>query len=342
VLKQERASLPPDEDDDLVSLTDLADGLLANGKAEGDNSGGAAPLIGERQPADVSEEAAGDTPDEGTDDSEPEEASEGQDAEGEGEGEPSTEPFYTVKIDGKDERVTLKEALAGYQRQADYTRKTEEVANARKVIAAEQAEARRARDEYSRVLGVILERLGPESGEPTAEQWNTLRQSDPNSYATQWADYQRREVQRNAVKEEQRRLANEKVLETAQTVRAHIEGERAKLVSKLPVLAHPEKGPAEMKAMREYASKTFNFSDAELDQAYDHRMLLMLDKARKWDTHQAALAKAKGKIEGATQVSAPGARQPPRAAKTLAKKAAQDKFNKTGNIEDAVSLLFQT
>lgn len=333
--------MPPDEDDDLVSLTDLADGLLANGKPEGDNSGDAAPLIGERQPADVSEEATGDTPDEGTDDSEPEAASDGQDAEGEGESEPSTEPFYTVKIDGKDERVTLKEALAGYQRQADYTRKTEEVANARKAIEAEQAQARQARDEYSRVLGVILERLGPESGEPTAEQWNTLERSDPSTYAVQWANYQRREAQRTAVKEEQRRLVNEKAAETAQTVRTYIEGERQKLVKALPVLAHPEKGPAEMKAMREYA-KTFNYSDAELDQAYDHRMLLVLDKARKWDTHQAALTKAKGKIEGATQVSAPGARQPPRAAKTLAKKAAQDKFTKTGNIEDAVPLMFQT
>jgi hypothetical protein len=337
VLKTGESILPPD-DDDLVSLTDLADGLLADGKAEGDNKGDAAPLVGERQPADVSEEAAGDTPDEGTDEAEPEADSDGQNAEGEGESEPSTEPFYTVKIDGKDERVTLKEALAGYQRQADYTRKTEEVANARRATEAEQAQARQQRDEYSRVLSVIQERLGPESGEPTAEQWNTLRQSDPGRYAAEWADFQRRENQRNAVKEEQKRIANEKAVETAQTVRQYLDGERVKLVRAIPVLAHPEKGPAEMKAMRE-AAKTYGFSDAELDQAYDHRMLVMLDKARKWDNHQAALAKAKGKIEGAPQVPAPGARQPPKAAKTVARKAAQEKFNKTGNIEDAVALL---
>jgi hypothetical protein len=328
--------LPPD-DDDPISMTDLA-GLLVS-KPEGDNAGDASNKGGSEQTAPPPEQASGDNPDEGTDTGEPEDEGDGQEAEGEGE-EPSTEPFYTVKVDGKDERVTLKEALAGYQRQADYTRKTEEVAAARKAIETETAQARTARDQYGQVLQVILERLGPENQEPTAEQWNALRQSDPGRYAAEWADFQRRDNQRNAVKEEQRRVAYEKQAETAQTVRSFIDGERTKLVAALPVLAHPEKGPAEMKAMREYAAKTFNFSDAELDQAYDHRMLLMLDKARRWDTYQSNLAKAKGKIEGATQVPAPGARQPAKTDKALARKAAQEKFDKSGKVDDAVALLF--
>ena len=331
--------MPPEDEDDPISMTDLA-GLLA-GTKEGDNAGdasdeggehSAAPTNGQRDPGTSDEETGADEP--------AEESGDGDDGEAAIGDEPSTEPFYTVKIDGKDERVTLKEALAGYQRHVDYTRKTEEVANARKAVEAETAGARAARDQYAQVLDVILQRLGPADQEPTAEQWNALRTADPAGYATQWTDYQRREQQRGAVREEQGRIAEQKRGEAVMQARTFIDGERQKLVKHLPVFADPEKGPAEMKVLRDYA-KTVDFSDAEIDQAYDHRMIRILDKARKWDNHQAALTKAKGKIEGATQIPAPGARQPANVPKAQARKAAQEKFNRTGDIEDAVSLLLR-
>ena len=49
------------------------------------------------------------------------------------------EPAYTVKIDGEEEQVSLEELQQGYQRQADYTRKTQEIAAERERL--HQAEA---------------------------------------------------------------------------------------------------------------------------------------------------------------------------------------------------------
>jgi hypothetical protein len=49
------------------------------------------------------------------------------------------EPAYTVKIDGEEQQVTLEELQNGYQRQADYTRKTQEVAAEKERL--QQAEA---------------------------------------------------------------------------------------------------------------------------------------------------------------------------------------------------------
>jgi hypothetical protein len=46
---------------------------------------------------------------------------------------------YTIKVDGVEEQVSLDELRDGYQRQADYTRKTQELASERKRL--EQAEA---------------------------------------------------------------------------------------------------------------------------------------------------------------------------------------------------------
>ncbi|ANS03969.1 hypothetical protein [uncultured Mediterranean phage uvDeep-CGR2-AD7-C12] len=56
--------------------------------------------------------------------------------------EVATEPAgstYTVKVDGAESEVSLSELQQGYQRQADYTRKTQELASERQRL--EQAEA---------------------------------------------------------------------------------------------------------------------------------------------------------------------------------------------------------
>ena len=52
-----------------------------------------------------------------------------------------TEPdgTYVVKIDGEEQQVSLNELQDGYQRQADYTRKTQELAEERQSLS--QAEA---------------------------------------------------------------------------------------------------------------------------------------------------------------------------------------------------------
>ena len=47
--------------------------------------------------------------------------------------EAPTEPgeSYAVKVDGEEQQVSLSELQNGYQRQADYTRKTQEIAEER-------------------------------------------------------------------------------------------------------------------------------------------------------------------------------------------------------------------
>ena len=50
-----------------------------------------------------------------------------------------TSSTYTIKVDGAESEVTLGELQQGYQRQADYTRKTQELASERQRL--EQAEA---------------------------------------------------------------------------------------------------------------------------------------------------------------------------------------------------------
>jgi hypothetical protein len=47
-------------------------------------------------------------------------------------------PTFTVKVDGEDMQVSLEEALSGYQRQSDYTRKTQALASEREQLSQAQ------------------------------------------------------------------------------------------------------------------------------------------------------------------------------------------------------------
>ena len=66
----------------------------------------------------------------------------------EGEEDPRLEETYQVKIDGEEVEVSLKEALAGYQRQADYTRKAQ-------ALAAEKQEFEQAVSQYADTIGSL-------------------------------------------------------------------------------------------------------------------------------------------------------------------------------------------
>ena len=68
---------------------------------------------------------------------------------------------YTVKIDGAEHQVTLEELQQGYQRQADYTRKTQELASERQrlqqaepIVAALKADPQGTLDALGGALGV--------------------------------------------------------------------------------------------------------------------------------------------------------------------------------------------
>lgn len=62
--------------------------------------------------------------------------------------DPRLDETYQVKVDGKVVEVSLKEALAGYQRQADYTRKAQ-------AIAAEKEELVAAQQEFGETLQTL-------------------------------------------------------------------------------------------------------------------------------------------------------------------------------------------
>lgn len=94
--------------------------------------------------------------------------------------EASQEPAYTVKIDGEEHQVTLDELQKGYQRQADYTRKTQEVASERERLQQAEAIVSALESDPEGTLGTLAQTFGINMGSGQTEEsgWDDMDPSE--------------------------------------------------------------------------------------------------------------------------------------------------------------------
>lgn len=309
-------------------------------------------LLDEEDPKEESSEArdeeqetpdADEDPEEG--DSDDEDGEEEQDKEqdddlldDEGVGAPKAPPedailqtLVPVKVDGVEQKVTVAEALAGYSRTQDYTRKTMAVAEERKTVEAQ-------RETYKTLVGQLEQYLG-EVLVPANKPDATLRETDPGEYAAQMQDWQALESQRAQALAEKARLANEDVQKAQLSRQQFREQEFAKVINALPHWKDAEVRQKEAKIIRQGAL-ALGFSDEDLESLDYAPALLALRKAVLYD-------RQKAKVKAVARPTAPKGTLKPGAAKTQtdpkgrpsAKKAAQ-RLRSTGSVDAFADLLF--
>ena len=253
---------------------------------------------------------------------------------GEEDSEPA--PTYKVKVGKEELDVPLDELLKGYSRTADYTRKTQEIAETRKAVEADRQkieEAARLRDTYAQRLGVIEQMLS--QGEK-AEDLTALKESDPIGYAVRVAEQTEREKQLVAVRTEQSRIAQQQQAEQQERLNAHLQAEGLKLQEAIPEMADPAKGQAIRTDIRNYAKK-IGFSDQELSQVYDSRAVTALYKAMQYDKLTAGKQDAVKKVAQAPRMMRPGT-STPEARETQEGKKLREQLRRSGNKNDAARI----
>lgn len=241
-----------------------------------------------------------------------------------------------VKVDGQELEVTLDDALKGYSRTQDYTRKTQELSENRKKFEAEQTAVRAERQQYATQLKAVEDALTQLT--PREPDWAAVQLERPAEFATLYAQWQAHKSQIEAVRKE-REAADAKVAnDRAAEVKAALETEKAKLVESDPEFREPDKARARLASLGDYAERTFGFTKQQLAEVTDHRIILVLDKARKWDEAQAKKPDVSKRIE-AVKVATPGPQKAPPKAQSPKDKARQ-RLAQTGRIDDAAAAFF--
>ena len=216
---------------------------------------------------------------------------------------------FTVKASGEEKEVTFDELVSGYQLGADYTKKTQELAENRKAVEAEAKainEAKHLRDTYAQRLQT-MERMLNEFNE-TPQDLEYLRENDPLAYATTVADNTEKREKLQQIQLERRRIAQQQQAEEAQALSQFIAQESKKVQEVLPEFSDKAKGEQLRNEIRNYG-KEVGFTDQELSQVYDSRHLLVLHKAAMYDKLQKSKPGVQKKVANAPKMIRSGTKQ---------------------------------
>jgi len=263
---------------------------------------------------------------------EPEEASESE----EEEEAPPPPRLVKVKVDGLEVEVDEEELKKGYSRTSDYTKKTQAVAEERKRVEAEYAEARAERAAYAENLARVQEAL--EALTPAREpDWLELQgQMTPEEFTKHYAAWKANASRLERVEAEQARVRALQEQDGERVRATRLMQEKDRLEEAVPELKDPEKGKVLRQDLMDYA-KSVGFTDDDLAAVEDHRPLVLLHKARLWDELQKNRPKVESKVDRALGAIKPSGSKP--AAPQKAVDALKSRLSTSGSQEDAAELL---
>lgn len=250
--------------------------------------------------------------------------------------EEEEEQRFSVKVAGEEKELTLSELKSLAQQGADYTKKTQQVAEQRKALEAEaQAieEAKYLRDAYAQRLQAMEQLLNtPEQN----EDLEYLKESDPIGYAVRVAEKQQQREQLQAVQLERQRIAEQQQAEYAQQLQGYLAQQAEQLSKVLPEYSDPVKGEALRTELRSFAKSSLGFSDQELSMVRDSRQVLALHKAMLYDKLQQAKPNVNKRVSEAPKTIKSGNGVKPTTSENM--KRQQQQLKQTGRVRDAAKL----
>lgn len=241
----------------------------------------------------------------------------------------------TVEVDGKTVELTKEQVAEAYKnglRQADYTQKTQAIAEQRKAAEAETAKARAERQELAQNLTRHQALLEGALQEQQKIDWQALLESDPVEYLKQQHLAQARQAALQQTVQQKAALDAQAQAEQQEAFKSHIESQREELLAKIPEWKDEAKRNAGVAEVKSYLQKQ-GLSDAEIHGVTDHRAIIMTRKAMLYDQMIAKASVAAKKVAAAPQrvERAAGGESNALDKRT----AAFQRLSKSGSVEDA-------
>ncbi|MES2323273.1 MAG: hypothetical protein V4633_13495 [Pseudomonadota bacterium] len=255
-------------------------------------------------------------------------------------GEATEEPEVTVEIDGKTVKLTKEQIAENYKnglRQADYTRKTMEAADARKTAEAETAKARQERETYAQQLNNYAIATQSAMQEQAAILTQELLDTDPLEYLRQERTFKERQANLAQAQQQLQQLGQQHQQEQAAAQRAYITEQQEQLLAKLPEWKDHAKAQADANAIKEHLASC-GFEGAERDFT-DHRLILLARDAMQYRALIERAGKAVKKVAALpTKVERTGT---PEVARPDKRTEAMKRLGQSGSINDAANAFSQ-
>ena len=251
---------------------------------------------------------------------------------------------YSINVGGENIEVTLEELQAGYSRQSDYTKKTQEIAEERKGLEQYQAKFNdefsklsQERQQYQQALGQLGQQLSEGLNKYASVDWARLKEEDPIAYVTKRDEFREEQERIKSVQSHQQQIAQQQQTEMEQAHRQMVTQESVRLVELIPDWGNPEKQPKLAGEIKSYGASQGYTAD-ELNNLIDSRSVNVLMKAMKYDAIQNADLKTK-KVKNKPKMVKPGVKRSKVDAAKRRKAKSMNQLKESGSIRDAGRLL---
>jgi hypothetical protein len=253
---------------------------------------------------------------------------------------------FSVKVDGKEEQWTLDQLKQSAAGQAAINKRFQEAAEARKQIEQQAAEARKQIEQQEAALQQQQQQLlqlhqqaqngGLQAPTPPTRE---LFESDPIGYMEEKLKYDEAKAQYDQNMFQLQNVQKQRMQAQEQAHQAYLQEQAQVLTQYIPEIADPEKGEAIKNALVD-TGVSYGFTAEEMQGVTDARYVRALNDARKYRELVAKRKSAQSKGEKARPVVKAGAKKRVDS-NAVTRKKAQQRLQKTGSINDALSLILK-
>ena len=257
--------------------------------------------------------------------------------------------LYALKLpitngNGERQEVSIGEWKDGYQNAQRAERLTQEAQDLRDQLQAEkQAFTQRQEQEAVESASLLNSVELALKKEYNQINWNELRANNPTEWAVRRQEFQERQsaltkMRQDASQEWDRNQQIRSEEHRGQMAEA-IEREHRSMMAKVPEWRDESVMQSEQASLRDYLLES-GYNPQEIDEAYDHRAIVLARKAMKYDTMQSTgKAATKKVVKLGKKVLTPGAKRSKGAAKKDAEGRMRSSLKNSGSVDDAAALI---
>ena len=252
--------------------------------------------------------------------------------------EPVTPEFFTVKVNGQEEQVTLENLKQGYSGQKYVQQGMQDVAAQRKEAETVYTALIKEREQMAQLYQQIQQGgLAQPPVKPTKE----LFDADPIGYMQKNLEYEEQMTSYNQQMAQLEQVSQQQSQAQQTAMKAHLQEQMQILQKDIPDFADSKKATATRERLIKTGTNHYGYTNDEIAQITDARAIKVLHDAMKYQDIISGKSKAEAKTKSAKPVVKPGAKKiaTPNAKIRSRQKA---KLRDSGSIDDALNLILNT
>lgn len=246
-----------------------------------------------------------------------------------------------TKVDGESGEVSLAELRKGYQLQSHFTRQQESFLAERQQWEQARQQQEQQIQQQSAFANEVLAAEEQQIQQQYTRNWDQLRQDDPAEYAAQVAEYNQKlsgvKQRRQDLNQNFHNRQQEQAQQAQQQDRQYLQ-QAARHVAETLKWDNEKAWSQGVGEVSNYLVAKEGYRQEEIAQIRDPRILIMADKARRFEELQAKIASARKKVKESHKMPAGSAPKPGKSGKRRNLEAARERLAKDHSVEAAANV----